>query len=101
MSKHSTAAASKQLLALIGDPKEVARRLDAFGEAEALFSSEQAQFIAHYLGKWVAVHGSEVCAHSRSFTALMAMLDAQDIPRGDVMVRHIERQPRRMILPAC
>ncbi len=88
----------KEILELIGDPKEVALELEQFREAALVFSSDKARLIEHYPKQWVAVQGKEVVANSRSLPALIKKLKRLGIKNDQVMVRYIDKNLRTFIL---
>jgi len=95
------ATASKQRAAelrrAVGDPNAVAKDLRRFRRDAKLLSSNHLRFIDEYPEKWVAVCNGNVVA-ADSLDDLLEEVDARGIPRGQVIVRHIDREERVMIL---
>ena len=86
-----------ELRALLGDPEEVARDLLALSRAARALSSDNPRFIDQYPEKWVAIHGQEVLA-ADDLDDLLEDLDIRGISREGVIVRHITRTERVLIL---
>ncbi len=80
------------------DPVAVARELAAFRRSALLFSSDRPRMIDQYESRWVAVLDGEVRADAEDFEALLSLIDSRGISRQRVLVRHIQRDQRTLIL---
>lgn len=82
---------------LIGDPEEVAQRLEAFSRSEQFFWDNHERFVEECPDKWVAVHGDDVLV-ADSLEALLAELDRNDIPRGQTFVELVTTDDQVLVL---
>ncbi len=83
---------------LIGNPKTVAENLKAYRASAKVLSSEQADLIAKYPKRWVAVHKGKVVADAPSLDELLSETDGLKLSREQILVRFIERTTRKLIL---
>ena len=88
----------KEVLSLIGDPKQVARDLQRFRKNTRTVESTHPKLVDTYPDKWVAVYEGKVRAHSTTFSSLMVAMERQGLPRKDVIVRYIDREERILIV---
>ena len=79
-------------------PQEIAESLKAFSEAARVLSSNDPSLIDLYPDKWIAVSHDGVRASADTLDDLLAQVDKKLIPRSEVIVRLIEREPRTLIL---
>jgi hypothetical protein len=84
--------------ALLGDPRELWGSLMRFGESARKFSSCEEQLRMKYPDKTVAWLHGELIAHADTIDELMCELDRRDIPRGDLIITKLWRDPPRMIV---
>ena len=89
---------SNDVLAILGDPEDVAKDLSAYTRDAAWFSSEHERLIGKYEQQWVAVYRANVRATSHDLMRLLRDLDERDIPREHAIIRFIDRNERTMIL---
>lgn len=80
------------------DPRAVARQLADYRRSAVLFSSNSPRMIDQHEDKWVAVLSGEIVAEADEFEALYSMIVERDFPREHVLVRHVERNHRTLIL---
>lgn len=80
------------------DPRAVARQLADYRRSAMLFSSSSPRMIDQHEDKWVAVLSGEIVAEADEFEALYTMIVELDFPREHVLVRHVERNHRTLIL---
>jgi hypothetical protein len=83
---------------LIGDPKQVARELRGFQKTAQVLSSRYPRLVERYPRQWVAVHDGTVKAHAKTLDALLKQVDRKRLPRGQIIVRYIDKTQRTMIL---
>ncbi len=76
----------------------MAESLRAFQRSARVLSDSHPRLIDEYPDKWVAVTDSTVKAHGDTLEQVLAQIDAQGVPRADVIVRFIERKQRTLIL---
>lgn len=78
-------------------PREVARSLLDFAKSSDLLSKDRA-LVKKYAQKWIGVCSGEVKAAEDDLGSLLEALDQQGVPRGNTVVRFIEREQRTLIL---
>ncbi len=79
-------------------PREMGRSLRAFQRSARVFSDSHPRLIDEYPNQWVAVADSTVMAHGNTLKQVLKQVDAEGIPRADVIVRFIDRTQRTLIL---
>ncbi len=84
--------------AIIDNPEQVAAELRDFRRSAMLLSSEGPRMIDLYPHQWVALYAGELTAHADAYDAVLEEIDRQDIPRGRVIIRYIDPNPRTLIL---
>jgi len=77
---------------------EIDRALSAFQESAAVFSSNKPRLIDEYENKWVAAHEGRIVAVADTMTSLLSMMSDKGVPANDALVRHIDREPKTLIL---
>ena len=82
---------------LIGDPEEVARRLEAFSRSARFFHANHDRFIREYPDQWVAVHGNDVAAADTTETLFEEMAQ-RDMPRRESCIKFVTSKERILIL---
>ena len=79
-------------------PREIAAALRDFTESARILSNAYPHLIDQYPDMWIAVTRGSVRAHADTFDEVLAKIDAAGIPRSEVIIRLIEREPRTFIL---
>ena len=79
-------------------PKTMARSLRAFQRSARVLSDNHPRLIDEYPNQWVAISDSNVIAHCKTLKQVLKQVDAEGIPRADVIVRFIDRTQRTLIL---
>ena len=79
-----------------GDPAEVWKGLIGFSQAVHEFS--ESELLDQYLHQWVAVHDGKVVATAGSFDEVLRMVESENIPRENLIIRHVDDEPRVQIL---
>ena len=92
-----TEAEKAELLELIGDPDEVARRLEEFSRSAHRSFSNHERFVAEYPDQWVAVHGDDEVA-ADALEELYAKMEERGMPRRETCVRFVTSEKRILIL---
>jgi hypothetical protein len=88
----------QEILALVGDPKQVALELEAFKKQARLFSAHRPRLIDRYQKQWVAVYDGEVKAQARTLPGVLKQIDAKGLPREHTLIRYIDKNVRTFIL---
>ena len=78
-------------------PGDVASSLLDFSKSSELLSQDRA-LVKRYAQKWIGVCSGEVKAAEDDLGSLLEALDEQGVPRGNTVVRFIEREQRTLIL---
>jgi hypothetical protein len=80
------------------DPRAIAKQIHDFRRSAVMFSSDAPRMIEQYEDKWVAVLDGEVKLEADDFEALFSEIVTQGISRQHVLVRHVQRDQRTLIL---
>ena len=86
-----------EILELIGDPDEVARRLEEFARSARRFGANRDRFVREYPDMWVAVYGSDEVA-ADTLDALSAEMERREMPQAETCVRFVTSEDRILIL---
>ena len=87
-----------KILEKIGDPAAIDRELQSFRKSARVLSSSHRRLIDRYQKKWVAIYKGRTRAEGRTLQATLRQVDKKGLPRGNVIVRYIDRNQRAMIL---
>jgi chaperone required for assembly of F1-ATPase len=93
-----TAMTEKTIDVANDDPRAIAKQIHDFRRSAVMFSSDAPRMIEKYEDKWIAVLDGVVRAEAHDFEALFAEILAQGISRQHVLVRHVQRDERTLIL---
>lgn len=83
---------------IVGDPVRLDAELQKFREDTKLLSSRRVNLLKKYPKRWVAIYDGKVQADAPSLPAVLAKVAELSLPREQVVVRHVARNLRRMIL---
>lgn len=97
MKTTATKERARELVALVGDPGNVARDLGQFRCSAILLSSQHADLARRYARKWVAIHGEEVVT-ADSLEGLLLQVDERGFSRERVLVRYMGPDERVLIV---
>ena len=86
------------LLAAIGNPAELAARLNQFCETAQVLSSSQHEMTEKYAKQWVALYQGKVVTFGDDVTSILRDLDQQCVPHTDAIIRFIDPEPQTLIL---
>ncbi|HEY3778172.1 MAG TPA: DUF5678 domain-containing protein [Rhizomicrobium sp.] len=94
---------AKNNAAVVGDffesnAEEIASALSVFRESARVFSSNRSRLIDQYENKWAAAHDGRIVAVADTVDSLLAILAENGVPANESMVRHIDREPKTLIL---
>ena len=102
MTSKPARATRADVMALLADrkesPREIAASLRNFTESARILSRDHPRLIDEYPDRWVAVTRGAVRADGETHDEVLAKIDAAGIPRSEVIIRRIEREPRTLIL---
>ena len=79
-------------------PAEIAASLQAFSDSARVLSSNHPRLIDEYPDRWIAVFRGAVRADGDTLEEVLEEIDEARIPRSDLIIRFIEREPRTYIL---
>jgi len=82
----------------LGDANQIADELLRFRKSALVLSRSRPRMIEEHPQEWVAVYDGKVRATDKSFKKLLHKIDADHIPRGEVLIRFIDRTQRTLIL---
>ena len=82
----------------VDDPHQIDEDLQAFRKTAMHLSSHHPRMIELYPQKWIVLHAEEVKAHGDTLESVLEAADSQGLPRGQVIVRFINTEPRTLIL---
>ena len=82
----------------LGNPQKIVEGLQRYRKSALVLSKQRPRMIKDHPQEWVALFDGEVRASDKSFDKLMGEIDKQGIPRGEVLVRFIDRSERIKIL---
>ena len=82
----------------IGDPHKVDEDLQSFRKTARRLSSRHPRLVERYPNQWIALHAGKVRAHGRTFEAVLAQIDSKGLPRAQIIIRFIHKEPRTLIL---
>jgi len=91
-------ATKKGILSLIGDPQEVDRELTSFQRTASVLSSEHPRLVDEYPQRWIVAFEGKIRASGSTLTSVLEQADAEGLPRDRIIVRHIDKNQRTMIL---
>ena len=89
--------AMKEVRALLGDPKVVARELSSFRKSAQVLSSQSPRLIDRYPRQWVAVYERRVRATGKTLRSLMTQVEKKELPKNRIIVRYIDKNQRTLI----
>ena len=84
--------------ALQSGPKEIAENLRSYRKSAQVLSSSRAKLIDKYSKRWVAIHKGKFVGSASTLQRLLKETDKAGIPRGQILVRHIAKNVRKLIL---
>ena len=90
---------STEILDEIGVSAEEMRK--GFVEfAESIKALEEAwdSLVASYPHEWIAFHDRKVELHADTLDEVILMIDKNDLPRENIIVRYVETEPTTLIL---
>lgn len=88
----------EEVLEIIGDPREIARASELFRKSIDALLSQESKLMKRYPQEWVAFYDGRLRAHDKSLDAVLEMLDAKGLPRGETLVEFLETEPRNLIV---
>ena len=93
----ATPERAEELRRLVGNPAEVAARLEAARQTALLFSSGLPSLAEQFAGRWLALYEQRII-DADSLDALLDRLDRDGVPRGRALIRFMDTNQRVLIL---
>jgi len=91
-------ASNKDVLAVLGNPKEVDQELASFRRTARVLSSDHPHLIDEYPQQWIVAFEGKVRASGDTLASVLEQADIEGLPRDKIIIRHIDRNQRTMIL---
>ncbi len=88
----------EELLALIGDPRELDRDMAEFARSHDELSAKYEKLLKRYPNQWIAFHSGRVRARAESLEALLEIMDAKGVKRDKAHIRYLDPDPPVVIL---
>ena len=88
----------REVMELIGDPREIDKSLTAFRKSMDSLSSRYSKLLERYPQEWVAIHAGRVRAHGESMEAVLKEVEAKGLARGETLLWFMETEPSTLIL---
>lgn len=88
----------QQELKRLGGAAKIDNKLRQYRRSASGFSARHRRLLDLYPKQWVAVHRGTVRARGASLSAVLSQVDQKKLPRDEVLVRFLDKQPRKMIL---
>ena len=91
----------EEILEIIGDPDEPARKMEKDREDSAAFWQIEPELLKKYPKKWIVFYDGELRAVGSSQRSVLEKSDALGLPRGDILVEYLDPDPETLILERC
>lgn len=88
----------EQVLELLGDPVQLDREMQEFGESEQFLNSHHKEFVKRYPDQWVGIYRGKLIAHALALEDVIAKLRKRGVPPGRALVRFMATKRRKMFL---
>jgi ABC-type amino acid transport substrate-binding protein len=87
-----------EILEIIGDPDELARKMEKDRADWAAFSLVNLELLKKYPKKWIVFCDGEVRAVGSSLASVLEKADALGLPRDDILAEYLNPDPETLIL---
>lgn len=91
----------EEVLRLFGDPKEVSERIRRFTEDQVFVDEHFQELYSLYPGQYIAVGDKKVLFSAPTLNEFIEKAEVNPGGRGDLVWRHLERNPLPLILTAA
>ena len=77
---------------------QVLEDLSSIRRSQKVFSGQHCQLSREHPNQWVAFHNGQVAALGDSLDGVLEAADEKKIPRGKMVIRYLDPDPKLMIL---
>ncbi len=86
-----TSTLLEQALESAGGLKEFKRKRNQFRRDLAFIEENRTKLLKNYDESWVAVYKNEIIAHDRDYNNVLAYLEKNNMPSGQIPIRYISK----------
>ena len=87
-----------ELLQECGGLHQVLEDLGSIRRSQKAFSGQHRQLSREHPNQWVAFHNGKMAALADSLDGVLEAADEKKIPRGKMVIRYLDPDPKLMIL---
>ena len=87
-----------ELLQECGGLDQVLEDLGSIRRSQKAFSGQHQQLSREHPNQWVAFHNGKMAALAHSLDGVLEAADEKKIPRGKMVIRYLDPDPKLMIL---
>ena len=88
----------EELLEIIGDPDELARKMEKARADLKAFFLVKLELLKKHPKKWIVFYDGELRAVGSSQRSVLAKADALGLPRGEILAEYLDPEPPNLIL---
>lgn len=88
----------QEIRELVGDPRVVAREMQAFEKDSNAFFSQEKRLLEQYPQQWVAFYDGKVQAHGPTHETVLKEVEKRGLPKGRVIIRFLDQSERPLIV---
>ena len=89
---------ANELIELLGDPVEAARRIEAYQELAMRMDAERKELTRKYPDQWVAMSEEGIVASTGTVNELFKLVKEKGIRKEDVCHAYMNTKPEKWIL---
>ena len=94
----ATMLPTAELLQECGGLDQVLEDLGSIRRSQKAFSGQHRQLSREHPNRWVAFHNGKMAALADSLDGVLEAADEKKIPRGKMVIRYLDPDPKLMIL---
>ena len=87
-----------ELLQECGGLDQVLEDLDSIRRSHKAFSGLHCQLSREHPNQWVAFHNGKMAALGETLDGVLEAADGKEIPRGKMVIKYLDPDPKLMIL---
>ena len=95
---NATMLPTAELLQECGGLEQVLEDLGSIRRSEQAFSGRHRRLSREHPNQWVAFHNGKMAALADSLNGVLEAADEKKIPRGNMVIRYLDPDPKLMIL---
>lgn len=88
----------QEMRELVGDPRVVAREMEASNNDLKAFFSEEKRLLQQYPQQWVVFYDGKVQAHAPTHEAVLKEVEKRGLPKGRVIIQFLDKSERPLIV---